>query len=535
MPTLVLALGCTGEVADVRGAIDPFDPPPGFCSDDRPVLGDVPLRRLSRVEYLNTVEDLLPNVAFAPPAIPEDSTEKGFENVARNLSAPPLLVERYELTASGIAEVVMASDDARAAVLPCERLTTAEEQESCARAFLRTFGMRAFRRPLTDAETARYLAFIQEKAAAIDFQAAIELTIAALMQAPQFSYRVELGGDGVVDPYEMASRLSYLLWQSMPDDALFAAAAAGELRTEAQLRAQAERMLDEPRARTAMIDFHRQWLDFDLMLEEGKDPTTFPDWTDALSQAAREEADRFVEHVMFDGTATLNELFTSPTTYVNGPLAAHYGVDPVDDWTRVDLPTDERSGFLTRTNFLAGHAHAGNGSPVLRGVFVVDRLLCVELGAPPADADTSEPEPDPDGAPKTNRMLFEERTEPGQCQGCHLRIDGIGFGFENYDSTGAFRTRDNTLPVDASGELFNTDVDGTFEGGIELSARLAESGTVRQCVTANWLRYTLGRPPVGDDACLLQRAERSLEASGGNIRELLISIVTSPEFARGIR
>jgi hypothetical protein len=321
----------------------------------------------------------------------------------------------------------------------------------------------------------------------------------------------------------------------MPDQALLEAAAADELSTPAQLEAQARRMLDEPRARQALIDFHRQWLDFDRVLDEPKDATAFPEWGPALRDAIREEADRFIADVMFEGDGTIATLLNSRSSWVNGPLAEHYGLDPVSEWTEVELPQGERSGILTRADFLAGHAHETNGSPVLRGVFVIDRLLCGGLGAPPADADTSTPEPEPGRGPVTNRMLFEERTAPTQCQSCHVQINGIGFGFENYDSTGRFRTVDNTLPVDATGALAGTDVNGPYDGAVELSQRLAESESVRDCAATNWLRYTVGRRPEQDDACLLERARTSLAETGGDVRELLIDIVTSPDFARGLQ
>lgn len=500
------------------------------------MLGQIPLRRLSRVEHRNTVEDLLYGLALDTPELPKDPVEAGFENSARLLSAPPLWVEQSELTASQAAQAALVDPATRARILPCKSWSTRAEQTACADAFLSGFGARAFRRPLTADERQRYLAFIAEVSAEIDFEAAIELAVTALMQAPQFTYRLELGaGDGRVTAYELASRLSYLLWQSMPDETLLAAAAADQLATPAQLEAQARRMLGEPRARQAMVDFHRQWLDFDRVLEEPKEPGAFPDWGPELRTAIREEVDRFVAGVMLDGDGTLASLLTSRKSWVDAELAAHYGLAPVSGWTEVELPASERSGILTRSDFLAGQAHETNGSPVLRGVFVIDRLLCAGLAAPPAGADTSTPERAPGSGPITNRALFEQRTAPAQCQGCHVQINGIGFGFEHFDAAGAFRTLDDTLPVDASGTLVGTDVDGPYDGAIALSERLAHSATVRDCAASHWLRYTLGRRIETADACLQGRAERALAASGGDVRELLIEIVTSPEFVRGPR
>ena len=164
---------------------------------------------------------------------------------------------------------------------------------------------------------------------------------------------------------------------------------------------------------------------------------------------------------------------------------------------------------------------------------MVERLLCGVINAPPANADTSTPERAPGSAPVTNRTLFEERTAPAQCQGCHVQINGLGFGFEHYDATGRFRAKDDTLPVDATGTITGTDVDGAYDGAIELSERLARSRTVSDCAATHWIRYTTGRRVEAADACLVERARSSLAASGGDLRELLIAIVTSPEFARG--
>ncbi|MGE0784747.1 MAG: DUF1592 domain-containing protein [Sandaracinaceae bacterium] len=525
----VAALGCQGQVAAPSGT---RGDPGARCDPNSQEVGSVPLRRLSRMEFQNAVRDLLYGTTVVDaPVIPADVSEHGFENVAAQLSAPRLLVERYELTATELAEAAMADVTTRDRIVGCVSGATPSE---CTEAFLDGFGRRAFRRPMTDDERADFRAFIEDVAIRIDFDAAIELAVSAMIQSPQFTYRLERGVDGVASPFEMASRLSFFLWQSIPDDALLDAAAAGELATPGEVEMQARRMLDDPRARAAAIDFHRQWLDFDRVTREPKNAEMFPDWSEDLRAAIREESDRFVGDVVWDGDPTLATLLTSRATYVNADLAAHYGVAPVGEWTRVELPEGERSGILTRAGFLAGRSHETNGSPVLRGAFVIDRMLCRELGSPPDDADTSPVVPPAGTGPRTNRQLFEERTGSMVCQGCHRQIDGIGYGFEHYDSTGAYRDLDQGLPVDATGNLVATDVDGPYDGAVEISERLAQSETVRSCVARSWVRYTLGRATTGEDACFVQRAEDSLRATGGDLRELMVTIVTSPQFARGL-
>jgi hypothetical protein len=530
---LALATSCTGAIADPASTEEGTGGRAETSCGTFEVLPDLPLRRLSVVEYQNTLRDVLFGLELTDaPELPADVREHGFENVAAQLSAPPLLVERQEIIATMAAEAAMTDAPTRAQLLPCSGWDTAAAQDACTDAFLSTFGRRAFRRPLTADERADFTAFVRDVTGRIDYEAAIELAIAALMQSPQFVYRVETG-DSVPSAYDVASRLSYFLWQSMPDDVLLDAAEAGELSTPEELEAQARRMLAMPAARAAMIDFHRQWLDFDRVVGEPKNPAQFPAWSDGLRAAIREEADRFVGSVLFDRDPTVRALLTDRTAWVDAELAAHYGLDPVSGWTEVQLPAGERAGILTRAAFLAGRAHETNGSPVLRGAFVIDRLLCRELGSPPDDADTSPVVPDESAGPQTNRMLFEQRTSPTQCQGCHSQIDGIGYGFEAYDATGAFRTTDNTLPVDATGTLLGTDVDGPYDGAIEISERLGESTVVERCVAQSWVRYSLGRATQRADDCLLERARDALERSGGDLRELMVSIVTSPELQRG--
>lgn len=547
---LVLVLltggGCEGSLlagpAGPSGA--PRDPGPGpACAPDTIVLGTAPMRRLSNVEYVRTLGDLFPGIDVALPDLPADTTASGFENDARALGPSDVRVSRWEEIAFRHGTAVTATPGALAAFLPCAAAATDDATErACGESLVRDFGARAWRRPLTSDEAARLDTFFETQRLAIDFEAAVQLTVTAILQAPAFLYRLEVGGgEGAASvalaPYEMASRLSYFLWESMPDAVLFDAAARGELATAEQIEAQARRMVADPRARGAVVDFHRQWLEMDRILADehlGRVPDLYPTWNEALRDAVREEEDRFVEAAIFgEGGGTLSSLFLSRRTAVNASLAELYGVPgPADDatWAEVELPEGERAGLLTRVGFLASHAHSGNASPPLRGVFVMERLLCEPRPSPPASADTTPPVPMPGAGPRTNRQLFEERTAPPLCQGCHVRIDGFGYGFEHYDAIGAYRDLDNTLPVDASGNLSGTDVDGPYVGAIELSEALAESRTVEDCATRQWMRYALGRSIEREDECFLDRMQETFSSSGGDVRALMVAIVTSPEF-----
>ncbi|MCB9615673.1 MAG: DUF1592 domain-containing protein, partial [Sandaracinus sp.] len=378
---------CVGDIGSPEGGGPSRPPPPVFCGDDTLSLGAIATRRLSPVEQHNTLADLLPGVTFEAYAFAPQTTEHGFENfVANTGSVPDTHVEAYAFNALRAAAATVADPDGLARVVGCSAWETEPERDACRDVLLDEFSLRAHRRPITEAQRESYRTFFESVRDEIDFEAAVELTLASMLQAPESTYRVEASVSEGLDGWEIASRLSYFLWQSMPDDVLFEAAAEGALQRPRELRAQVERMLDDPRATAALTDFHRQWLRFDQMFDprhSAKDPATFPEWTPELQASVREEAPRFVAHLMQDdATATLEALLTSRTALVDAELAAHYGLPAVEGWTEVELPADERAGFLTRANFLAGRGNAGRLSPIHSGLFVIERMLCGTIGQP---------------------------------------------------------------------------------------------------------------------------------------------------------
>lgn len=497
-----------------------------MCEDpDAILLGSAPVRRLTNVEYQNTLRDLFGSVPELPD-LPADGVASGaFENDARSLGPSDLRIARYEAAAMAMGQHAVDDAGARSRLVPC---TT--EDTACADAFIRHAGRKIFRRPLDADQVARFAAFFETQRSAIDFDAAIQLTLAAMLQSPYFLYRLEHGvGSGEqipLEPYELVSRLSYFLWESAPDDELLDAAEADAI----DLEAQARRMLDDPRAHAAVRNFHRQWLHLDRVAGEDK-IADFPLWNDTVRESAREESQRFAEHAVFEGGG-LEALFTSNVGFIDESLAPIYEVDaPSEAFGEVALDPDTRAGILTRIAFLGGHAHEAVGSPPLRGVFVMERLLCEPRPSPPGDADTSPPMQRFGEGPFTNRQLFEQRTEPPLCLGCHRRIDGFGFGFENYDTTGAYRTVDNTLPVDATGYAQGIGNDADYDGAVELQRLLLESDVVQRCVAEKWLTYARGRAVEQDDACHLDALEQAFDESGHDIEQLLVDIVLRPEFS----
>jgi Protein of unknown function (DUF1592)/Protein of unknown function (DUF1588)/Protein of unknown function (DUF1595)/Protein of unknown function (DUF1585)/Protein of unknown function (DUF1587) len=498
-----------------------------------PSVPAAPVRRLSYAEYQATTTDLLGTLKTGDTLLPRDPAAHGFENWSDLLNPSPLLVEQYGTAAIDAGLKVLG---AMGALVPCTPKSAAEEK-TCGATFVEQFAAKAFRRPLTTDEKADYTAFFETQRAKSDFKGAVQLTTEVLLQAPEFLYRLEMGdpmtatADRIqLTQYEIASRLSYLLVGSQPDKALLDAAASGLLDKADAREAQARRLLQDPHAGEMMVEFHRQWLDLDRIDREPKDPATYPTYDDALKGAIREESNRFVQKVIWQGPGTIAAFLTSNDTSVNAPLAKLYGASaPTTGWADVTLNPAERAGFLTRANFLTNRAHKLEGSPPLRSMFIRDRLLCMDPLVPPPDANLSEPKASMASAAMTNRQLFEARISPAACKACHTVINPMGYGLENYDAIGKFRTTDNGLPVDASGSVAGTDVDGPFTGGVELSQKLANSKTVAICVATNWFRYALGRDLAPADTCRLAKLNLALSDAKGNIRELLVSLAASPE------
>ena len=535
---LALLGGCNGMIGEAGGGSGGPGGGVGrtqefICQNPNEiVLGSSPVRRLTNVEYDNTVRDLLGGNIPQLPEQPSDAVLKGsFENDALSLGPSDVRIARYETAAMALGEHAANNGASRDRVLPCEA-----DSAECGMEFVESFGKRAFRRPLTNDELDRWSAFFESQRTEIDFDAAVQLTVAAMLQTPHFLYRLEnqaseINGDQLeLSQHELASRLSYLLWESMPDEELMAAADEGRLSSDAELEAQARRLLADERAREAVRNFHRQWLYLDRVLGEDKVSEMFPMWSGPVRESAKEETLLFVENTFFEG-GTVKDLFTSNIAYVDDAMAELYDIPtPSEPWSQVELDPLERAGILSRIAFLAGNAHDANGSPPLRGVYVMERLLCEKRPSPPADANISPVVADPNQGPMTNRQLFEQRVSPSACQGCHVRIDGFGYGFENYDAAGIYRTEDAGLPVDASGHAYGIGNDAPYEGAVELQGLLGESDVVRDCVAKQWFVYANGRAMEPADTCQVEAIQQAFAESDGNLMELLVNIVMRPEF-----
>jgi hypothetical protein len=521
------------EGGDGSDGADDGPEPAGECATQ---LAPRPLHRLTPIQYRNTLRDLLGDPELEPPY--DDDAPVPTERGVRQLR-------------SGAEAALLRRDLWTAEVFPCA--TDGAADDACAAAFIDTFGRRAFRRPVDDERRQWLLDVYHAAIEEMPFADAMDVLFAAMLQAPELVYAIEEGQavDGLppeirrLDDHEVASRLSYLLWDTMPDDALFAAADAGELSTSDGLRTQVERMLADPRAEANVQAFVSEWLQLDggqlhFPLEETvKDPELFPEYSPALQDAMRAEVEALVHRVLFEGDGTLQELFTTTDAYVNASLASLYGVDgPADDdsWTWVELDPAQRAGILTRAAFLTVYGSARAQSPIRRGVYVVEEVLCIPLGDPPPNAsdvpvDGGETE-DPDGNPVvlTVREDVEARTLEGTCANCHSVINPVGFTLEHYDAIGRWQTEElvSGLPVDSSGMLIG-DVAGEVKDGVELSQKLASSEQVRECFADRWMTRALGAKADALDECTVNEVVDTFVQSG-DVRELVVSIVQSDAF-----
>ena len=503
----------TGD-GDGDSQIDPGDKLPG--------------RRLSHFEYRNTLRDLFPHITVPELELPADPSVDGFDNDGVALVPSTLLIESYDENARIVAQA--AAQDLQA-LLGCDPA----DGMVCAEQWFDGFARRAFRRPLTAQERTDFMVFFTEPPGDADLRAGVELTLQLILQSPQFLYRLEIPLEGDEPPaegeyaplgdYELASRLSYFLWSSMPDDELLAAAEAGSLGSAAEIEDQARRLLSDDRAKDAFLHFHEQWFDLRRLDKASKLPED--NFDDALRDSAKQEAMRFVEHVIFDENGTLEDLLTSNRTFVDDRLAEIYGVAGPGPgvWAEVELDPTQRAGFMTQVGFLAGHGHPLNPSPVLRGVYSLKDVLCWPLGAPPPVAEAMQiPEGSPD---QTNRETYEALTAAEECQFCHSIINPVGFAFEHYDTLGRWRDQDNGQSIDASGHF----QEANFVGAPDMMAALVGRDDVHRCVSRKWLTFAYGGSRVLQDPNIHGDIVAAFADAEFSITELMIAIVTHPRFA----
>lgn len=519
--------------------------PPADCNTIRPPdPGPALIRRLNHVEYDNTIrdligEDLRPSEGFLP-----DEEFLGFDNQAASLQISPLHAEQYMMTAELVAERVALRLDE---FVDCAR-PDADADRACLRTFISDFGLHAWRRPLEAAEVDG-LAGLYDAAADLDppqFETAVKLVVQALLESPNFLFRIEVGEpfDALrldvppgEDPtrlrltdWEMASRLSYLLWKTMPDATLLEAAARGELLTGDQIRAQAHRLLGHANARPALLDFFDQWLRYEETSHITRDPAYYPDFQPEHRELLVAESRTFITNLLWGESRDLRALFGASYTFVNETLAAFYGIPGVDgeQFQRVELDPSQRAGILTQGAVMAATAKPNMTSPVFRGQYIRERVLCTPLPPPPPNIPVVPPSPDPSSS---TRAKFEEHDRNPACAGCHRLMDPIGYGFENFDAVGRWRTEETGHPIDASCELAETlDADGVYANAADMARALAESEQVQRCVVTQFFRYAHGRGETLADLCAIDDLYQSYASHGFDFVALVEHLTTTEAF-----
>ncbi len=526
-----LALGATVLLAACSGLIG------DRASDDAPVaIAPAPstLHRLTQAQFTNALHDLLGSSVVVPSALEPDLEIDGFYTVGGSVgSVSARGVGEYETAAFQVAGQALAAGPGRAALVGCT--PSGISDAACAGSFFASFGRRAWRRPLAADELSRITGVATTAATTLkDFYQGLAFGVAALLESPNFLYRVELGTPvpglhGVLryQGYELASRLSFFLWNTTPDDALLDAAGQGQLDDDDGLEEQVDRLLADPRAHAAVKNFFSERFTLDQLDLLSKDTTVFPAMSADFGASARQETLLLVDQLLMVEGGDYRELFTTNRTFVDRKMASLYDVaaPSLTGFGEVLLPAaGQRRGVLGHAGILALFAHPTSTSPTLRGKFVREVLLCATIASPPANVNTALPMATAAGPTLRDRLLAHESVP--FCAACHKAMDPIGLGLENFDGLGQFRLLDNGAAIDATGSL-----DGApFTNPVQLGADVAAHPDLGPCLVRQVVRYASAAPETpGEDAEIARLAEEFAD-QGNSLPYLLRAVALSPAF-----
>lgn len=515
---------CTGEIADTDRP-DPFNPPDPEEVEPPPFdPAPATLHRLTRAEYLSTLGDLMPEGTPMPTDIEVDTPLHGFTTIGSSeLTLSALAVEQYETAARLVTGHVFGDPARREAFVGCA------PSAECNAEYLGRFARRAWRRPPDPTEVAGLV----ELAATITTRLAdpwrgLEFATSAILQSPHFLFRVEIGEPSPDRPqfrrytsHEMASRLSYFLWGTTPDETLLADADAGALVTDAGIRRATERMLEDPRAAGGLERFFGEYVHLGRLQTVSKDPDLYPQLTATLRDSMRQEVVRLFSDIALSD-ADFRRIFDTDSTVLEPELAAHYGVDPAT----TELPAEQRrGGLLGRAGMMTLFSHATVTSPTVRGRFVRIDLLCEDIPPPPPGVDTSLPEADP-SVPRTLRERLAEHRSNAVCAGCHDKMDPIGFAFEGFGALGEARDNDEGLPIDTETHLDGVPVADAQDLGIAL----ATDPRVAACFARRAFRYATGHLEIETEEIAVRELADAFASDEFRFRALILTLVTSDAF-----
>jgi hypothetical protein len=552
---------CEGVIGEADGPAESHDDPTGFggaASSERSggtssstsppdpgsttggggpqapaAVGESPLRRLGKTELSNTLRELFPDL----PGDFEAKLDLPADNDIQLAFSLPGTVSDLEVKRfMDLAEAALAALGPKA---PNKAFSCGSSGETaCARSFVNAFGKRVFRRPVSGVEAddlvALYAKLRSDPEMSYGFRDALGVLVEAMLQSPAFLYRWERGlaaprMDGPFvkfDDYEIASRLSYFLWNSAPDAELMAAADGGELSTPEQIAEQASRLLADPRADATLGDFITQWLELGPLKDIVKDTAVYPSFKPELSSSMRQEVVAFSKDVLRSSEPTFAKLLTGRYTFVDAPLAKYYGLSP-DVAGRVDLAATPRLGLLTDGALMAVKGNSYRTSPVRRGKFILNRLLCTIIPPPPPNVVPELPPPDP--AKTLREQMAIHRSDPS-CATCHARMDPLGFAFEHFDGAGKYRADDGGHAIDASGSIELDGASVNFRDAGELATALSTSREAGTCFARQWLRYAIDRFEQDADRAAVIGLSSLYEKSGFDTRHLIVEITRTLPF-----
>lgn len=520
-----LLAGCTGEISDQ------LNDPPVVETEQCDAVGPAPLRRLSASEYNLAVRDLLGDDTRPASVWPAAGSSTGFDNDVIGQSATAQDIEAFVAAAEHVADGVLAR---LATVLPCSVTATTDTlRRECAVAYMNGLARRAYRRPLTDDDRAVLLAAYDAGFGITGFAGGIRAVTETVLESPAFFYRFEEGvgtaenGLIALSGYEMATRLSFFITGSIPDEALLTAAENGVLATRDGVEAEARRLMGTQAARDRLRYFFHQLFELEKIKTAEKAESVYPGFDAAMRADLLASTEAFTEYVVFDsGEPTLKELLSASYGFATARTAPLFGVTSSSAVPeRVELDPTQRAGILTDVGLMSALAKRDGTSPIQRGVFVRQTLLCQPLGAPPNAEVAVVPEADPN---KTTRERFAEHTADPSCAGCHRLIDPIGFGLEAFDAVGRYRTVENGQTIDTTGSLIGTDVDGELTGAVDLAQRLSESEYVAACIADRWLMFAQGRNVAKE--CMKPALETHFAQTSGDFPDLVVAIATNDAF-----
>jgi hypothetical protein len=533
-------IACSGKIGGLGESepLDPSDPnrpnnpndPINPIDPNAPFLASKTLsRRLSQNELNATLFDLLGDDTQPARTFLTEDELAPFDNDYTLQIASSALIDSMDALGADVASRALADPVQRARIVPC--VPAGAGDAVCFRSFVETFGRRALRRPLSTEEVDRYLelqAYSVEvnEHVPTDFYTGVELVVRAFLLDPEFFHRVEAGtpsGEAGVlklDGYAIASRMSYLLWGTMPDDTLFADAAAGLLDSAEGRRTAAERMMSDERAKAQMFRFHGMWLGYRAIPHNAQ-----------LVAAFNRETTSLIDRVVFQNKESYLELFRSRQTFVDDELADHYGYERPENGEGWVVPADsERAGILSHGSVLAAFSKFTDTSPTQRGILVRSRLMCLPIDRPPPNVDTDRPPPAMgDAVCKKDR--YAAHTTIQSCAQCHSQMDPIGFGLERYDIAGRFRMHDDGAPncaIEGVGELPGH---GTFSGPRDLSEKLIAGHYVENCLTEQFYTYAIGRQLDASEGSQVQAMVQLLADNNFRLDRMIVEFIASEPFA----